>query len=69
LPAAARLVVETFTAVPDVRLLPTTLRTVPASWFVERFARLPVDAAAPDADTLNTFPVNDWARTFTAPTV
>ena len=59
LPPAARLVVETFTAVPVVRPLPWTLRTFPASWLLERFARLPVEDAAPEAETLKTLPVKD----------
>ena len=46
-----------------------TFRTVPASWLLEKFARLPVELDAPDADTLKMLPVNDCARTFTAPTV
>ena len=59
LPPAVRAVVETFTAVPVVRPLPWTFSTLPASWLLERFARLPVDDAAPEAETLKTLPVND----------
>src|SRR4029077_14879213 len=69
LPAATRPVAETLIAVPVVRLFPVTFNTLPASCVLERFARLPVEDAAPEADTLNTFPVNDCARTLTAPTV
>ena len=35
----------------------------------EQLMRRPPLDAAPDADTLNTLPVNDCARTFTAPMV
>src|SRR6266851_3600197 len=69
LPPAARLVVETFTAVPVVRPLACTFTMLPASWLLENTARLPVDDDAPDAETLKIFPVYDCARTFTAPTV
>ena len=68
-PAAASPVAETLIAVPVVRLLPVTFNTFPASWLLERFARLPVEDAAPEAETLKTLPVKDCARTFTAPIV
>ncbi|HEY3091974.1 MAG TPA: hypothetical protein VGJ52_02705, partial [Vicinamibacterales bacterium] len=55
-PPAARLVAETFTAVPVVSPLACTFTMFPASWLLENTARLPVDVDAPDAETLKIFP-------------
>jgi hypothetical protein len=52
-----------------VRELPVTLSTVPADCVLLNCASFAVAPPAPCASTLRMLPVNDWARTFTAPTL